>query len=82
MNRAEQIAAGEISFDLLELMEQLLEPELVGLMDDDEQHLVVLGRSRTRPLESQEVLQIQIIGICERRHVATLRAMRTCVNGR
>ena len=42
MNGAEKIARGKISFNLFELVQQLLEPELVGLMDDDEQHLVVL----------------------------------------
>src|SRR5207237_4021865 len=72
MNRAEEIATGKLSLNLLKLMQQLLEPELVRLMDDDEQHLVMLGRSRTRLLESQQVLQIQIIGICERRHTFML----------
>src|SRR5438874_11628181 len=43
MNRPEEIARGEISPYFLELMEQLLEPQLVGLMNDDEEHLVVLG---------------------------------------
>ena len=44
MNRAEEIAGRKIVFDLFKLVEQLLEPELVSLMDDDEQHLIVLGR--------------------------------------
>ena len=44
MNRAEEIARRKILFDLLELVKQLLEPKLVSLMDDDEQHLIVLRR--------------------------------------
>src|SRR5207302_8128904 len=35
MDRAEKIARGKISFYFLELMQQLLEPKLVGLMNDD-----------------------------------------------
>jgi hypothetical protein len=45
MNRAEQIARREIVFYFFKLVEQLFEPKLVGLMDNDEKHLVVLGRS-------------------------------------
>src|SRR4029450_13321793 len=63
MNRTEQIASGEVSLNFLELMQQLLEPQLVGLMDDDEQHLVVLGRGGARLLESQQLLKIEITGI-------------------
>ena len=38
-------AAGlELGLELAQLVQQLLEPQLVDLVDDDEQHLVVLGR--------------------------------------
>ena len=43
MNRPEEIASGEIAFNFFKLMEQLLEPKLIGLVDDDEQHFVMLG---------------------------------------
>ena len=69
MNRAEQIAGGEIAFYFLELVQQLLEPELVGLMNDNEQHLVVLGRGRPRLLHREQRLQIEIIRVREGRHV-------------
>jgi hypothetical protein len=36
--------------DRLQLEQQLLEPELVGLVDDDEQHLVVSGGIRLEGL--------------------------------
>ena len=45
MDRAEEIARGEISFYFFKFMEQLLEPQLVGLVNDDEQHLIMLGRA-------------------------------------
>ena len=63
MNRAEQIAGGEISLYFLKLMQQLFEPQLVCLMNDDKQHLVVLGRRGARVLESQQLLQIEITRI-------------------
>src|SRR5205814_5070659 len=62
MNRAEKIARRKIFFYFLELVQQLLEPELVGLMDDDEQHLIVLGRRGPRFLEGKQFLQVQVIG--------------------
>jgi hypothetical protein len=49
-------------------MQQLLKPKLIGLMDDDEQHLVMLGRGGARVLESEQLLQVQVIGIRERWH--------------
>ena len=69
MNRAEEIAGRKISFDLLEFVEQLLEPQLVRLMNDDEQYLVVLRRRRARFLHRQQLLKIEIIGIRQWRHV-------------
>src|SRR6266487_2611939 len=63
MNRGEQIAGGEIALYFLELMQQLLEPEFVRLMDDDEKHLVVLGRARARVLKREQLLQIEIVRV-------------------
>ena len=42
------------------LVEDLLEPELVDLVDDDEQRLVVLRPVRRRRLEVQELVEAQI----------------------
>ena len=44
MDRAEEIARREILFYFLELVKQLLEPKLVSLMNDDEQHFIMLGQ--------------------------------------
>ena len=42
MNRAEEIACGKIFLNFFKLMQELLEPELVSLVNDDEEHFVVL----------------------------------------
>ena len=44
----------------IELVQQLLEPQLVHLMNDDEEHLVVLGTGRPRLLQRQELFELQI----------------------
>src|SRR5918996_4998303 len=44
MNRAEEIARRKISLYFIKLMQQLLEPKFVRLMNDDEERLVVLRR--------------------------------------
>src|SRR2546429_2659471 len=41
MNRTEEIACGKILLNFFKLMQQLLKPELIGLMNDDEQHFIV-----------------------------------------
>src|SRR6267378_3458796 len=41
MNRAEEIPCGKIFLNFFKLMQQLFEPELVGLMNDDEEHFIV-----------------------------------------
>ena len=50
--------------DAIELVQQLLEPELVHLVDDDEQHLVVLGPRRARLLQRQQLVDLEIAGVC------------------
>src|SRR6202011_2250156 len=44
VNRSKQIIRRKIFVNFLKLVKQLLEPELIRLMDDDEQHFIVLGR--------------------------------------
>src|SRR5438552_9794159 len=81
MNRPEEIARGEISPYFLELMEQLLEPELVGLMNDDEEHLVVLGGRGTWLLKREQLLKIEIACVSQRRHIRHAPCARARVNG-
>jgi hypothetical protein len=69
VNRTEKIARGKISLYFFELMEQLLEPKLVRLMNDNEKRLVVLGRARARFLQRKEFLQIQVTRVSEWRHI-------------
>ena len=44
----------------VELVQDQLEPELGDLMLDDEQHLVVLGRTADRLLRTQQLVELQI----------------------
>src|SRR5215510_10517775 len=47
----------------VEFVEQLLEPELVGLMDDDEEHLVVMLWLRLRMLETDQLRHAQVCAV-------------------
>src|ERR1051326_577392 len=70
---AEEIAAREIAIYFREFMKQLLEPELVGLMNDDEEHFVVLRRNGTRFLQGEKVFQVEVTRVSEQRHVLDSR---------
>jgi hypothetical protein len=57
------VAVLERDLDALKLVAQRLEPELVDLVDDDEQQLVVLGAigpGRALELERQQFRDLQI----------------------
>ena len=64
MERPVRVARFERPLDLCELVEELLEPELIDLVDDDEQELVVLrpviGAHRERFLRRQDLLQPEV----------------------
>jgi hypothetical protein len=45
------------------------EPELVGLVSDDEKQLVVVRRRRLRMLKTDELRNVEVIGISELRSV-------------
>ena len=60
VDRPEEIACGKISLYFVKLMQQLLKPKLVRLMDDDEQRLIVLRRAGARLLKREQFLQIKI----------------------
>src|SRR3546814_17970279 len=52
------------------LVEDLLEPQLVGLVHDDEQHLVVRRPAAPRALRrlgAEQALELQVVGVVERR---------------
>src|SRR5919106_3098457 len=48
-----------------ELEQKLLEPQLVGLMNDDEEKLVVRGRIAEKLLESQQLGHLQVAPVRE-----------------
>ena len=63
VDRPEEIACGKISLNFVKLMQQLLKPKLVRLMDDDEQRLIVFRRAGSRLLKRKQFFQIEIARI-------------------
>src|SRR5262249_19775685 len=67
VDRPEEIAFGKIALYFIKLMQQLLKPKLVRLMDDDKQRLVVFRRAGARLLKREQFFQIKVTGIRQRR---------------
>jgi len=61
--RAWQVLASQQPLEVIELVQELLEPQLVHLVDDDEQRLVVLRSLGERLLEFQELVELEVAGI-------------------
>ena len=61
--RAGTIVSRKQSLEVVQLVEDLLEPELVHLMDHDEEHLVVLRPLRQRALEREQLIDLQVFGV-------------------
>ena len=51
------------SLEVVQLVQDLLEPELVHLMDHDEEHLVVLRPLRQGALEREQLVDLQVFGV-------------------
>jgi hypothetical protein len=49
--------------EVIQLVEDLLEPELIHLVDHDEEHLVVLRSLGERGLEREEVVHLQVVAV-------------------
>ena len=60
--RAGAVVPREQPLEVVQLVQDLLEPELVDLMDHDEEHLVVLGPLRQGALEREQLIDLQIFG--------------------
>jgi hypothetical protein len=58
VQRVGGVAVLQPALEVGELVEQLLEPQLVHLVDDDEQHLVVLARAR--PLCAEDLVERKV----------------------
>ena len=52
--------------DVIDFVQHLLEPQLVDLVDDDEEHLVVLGSFGPRTLERQQLVDGEIAAVGHR----------------
>ena len=63
MQRGVRVARLEHPLHRRELVEDLLEPQLVHLVDDDEQVLVVLGPIRAGLLQRQELVDHEVRGV-------------------
>ncbi len=60
MPHAMRLVASKQRRDVIEFVQQLLEPQLVHLVDDDEQQLVVLWRTRSRLLQREQRIDVQV----------------------
>src|SRR5947208_5251533 len=58
-----RVVGPEQLLQVIELVQHFLEPQLVDLMDDDEEGLVMLELAGTGRLERQELVELQIVGI-------------------
>ena len=58
-----RLVAAQQLRDAIELVQQLLEPELVDLVDDDEEQLVVFGPVGPRLLQREELVELQVVPV-------------------
>ena len=56
-------SASKQPLHVVELVQHLLEPELVDLVDDDEEQLVVLGPVGARLLEVEELVDVEVAAV-------------------
>ena len=85
LERAERLRAARLfeqDLEVRELVEQLLEPELVHLVDDDEEHLVVLVRARS--LRAQDLVEREVgrvgQGLGLLGHTVSLKSSRAMIS--
>src|SRR6185295_11463062 len=80
--RAVRLVLLEQRAHAIELVEQLLEPQLVDLVNDDEQHLVVLVRARL--LQGEKLVDLEIVRVGRRgtRRISHERRYRAGAAGR
>ena len=57
------VAGARAAHHVIELVQELLEPQLVDLVNDDEEHLVVLGPLRARLLQREELVDAQVAAV-------------------
>ena len=67
--RLERVVGVEQRDDRVELVQDLLEPELVDLVDDDEEELVVVRRIGLRVLQAEQIVEPEIAAVAERRRL-------------
>src|SRR4029453_949381 len=65
VERVRRVGVFQAALQVHPLVQELLEPQLLDLMDDDEQQLVVLGRERARG--GQQLVEREIRRVGQRR---------------
>lgn len=60
LGHAKQVVAIQGIHRIVDLVQELFEPEFVDLMDDDEQHLVVMCGTRERLLKIEQLVDLEI----------------------
>src|SRR5690349_17197593 len=66
MLRAMQVAGSQQRDHMIDFMQQLLEPQLVDLVNDDKEHFVMLGSFRARPLQREQLVNGEICAVSNR----------------
>ena len=63
MLRAKRVARVEQRHYVIHFVKHLLEPQLVDLVNNDEEHLVVLGPLGPRSLEREQFVDGQVVSV-------------------
>ena len=63
MLRAIRVAGLEQDDHAIDFVQHLLEPQLVDLVNDDEEHLVMFGAFRARPLQLEQLVDREIAAV-------------------
>ena len=58
-----RVVGGQQLTHTIELVQQLLEPQLVDLVNDDEEELVVFGPGGARLLQGEEIVHAQVAAV-------------------
>ena len=61
--RARRVPLSQQGLQVVELVQHLLEPQLVDLVNDDEQRLIVLRPVRERLLEREKLVELEVAGV-------------------
>src|SRR2546425_5884577 len=61
-----RVVGAQQLLEIIQLVQHFLEPQLIDLVDDDEQGLVMLERTRTWLLEREQLFELQVTRVRDR----------------